>query len=394
MILEEIKKLSASIYPEVIRNRRHLHANPELSFEESNTCAFVKKTLGALGIVWSPVAKTGVLAIVKGDLPSDRVTGLRADMDALPITEANEVEYVSLNKGVMHACGHDAHTASLLGTAGILQSLKHLFGGTVKLFFQPGEEKVPGGATLMIKDGVLENPAPTAVIGQHVMPSLPCGKIGIRPGKFMASMDEIKLHVNGRGGHGAQPHLNIDPVTIASQVIVALQQVISRAGNPAIPSVLSFGRFIADGSVNVIPDSVYIEGTFRTMDENWRAEAHERIRRITESVVEGMGGTCRLEINKGYPALVNEEALSAAVTGFMKEYAGPENVVDLDIWMASEDFAYYAQQVSACFYLLGVGNPEKGITASLHTPGFNIDEDALRLSTGLMAYIAVKSLGN
>lgn len=394
MILEEIKKLAASVYPEVIGNRRYLHAHPELSFEEYGTCAFVKKALDALGIEWKPVADTGVLAILKGDLALDKVIGLRADMDALPITEANELEYVSLNNGVMHACGHDAHTASLLGTAAILHSLKHQFGGTVKLLFQPGEEKVPGGAPKMIRDGVLKDPAPAAVIGQHVMPSLPCGKIGIRKGKFMASMDQITLRITGRGGHGAMPHLNVDPVTIASQVIVALQQVVSRMANPSVPSVLSFGRFIADGSVNVIPDTVYIEGTFRTMDEAWRKEAHARIRRITESVTEGMGATCELEITRGYPCLVNDEALAASITGFMETYVGRENVVDLDIWMASEDFAYYGEQVSSCFYLLGVGNPAKGITASLHTPVFNIDEDALRISTGLMAYIAVKSLGN
>lgn len=392
MLLEEIKKLSASIFPEVINNRRHLHANPELSFREHETCAYVKKALSDLGIEWMPVAETGVLALIKGDLPSEKVIALRADMDALPITESNEVPYVSLQKGVMHACGHDAHTASLLGTAKILQSLKQLFGGTVKLLFQPGEEKLPGGATLMIRDGVLLDPAPIAAIGQHVMPSIPVGKIGIRKGKFMASMDEIILHIHGRGGHGAQPHLNIDPVAIASQVIVSLQQVVSRAANPSIPSVLSFGRFIADGAVNVIPDSVYIEGTFRTMNEEWREEAHQRIRRIIEGTVEAMGGTCQLNIRKGYPALVNEEALTTRVITYIEEYAGRENIIDLDIWMASEDFAYYGRELPACFYLLGVGNVERNITASLHTPGFNIDEDALRLSPGLMAYIAIKAL--
>lgn len=392
MLLEEIKKLSASIFPEVIKDRRHLHANPELSFHEYETGAYVKKALSDLGIEWTPVADTGVLALIKGELPSEKVIALRADMDALPITESNEVDYVSLQKGVMHACGHDAHTASLLGTAKILQSLKHLFGGTIKLLFQPGEEKLPGGATLMIRDGVLQDPAPAAAMGQHVMPSIPVGKIGIRKGKFMASMDEIILHIYGRGGHGAQPHLNIDPVAIASQVIVSLQQVVSRAANPSIPSVLSFGRFIADGAVNVIPDSVYIEGTFRTMNEEWREEAHQRIRRIVEGIVEGMGGTCQLNIRKGYPALVNEEGLTTNVITYIEEYAGKENIIDLDIWMASEDFAYYGRELPACFYLLGVGNVERNITASLHTPGFNIDEEALRLSPGLMAYIAIKTL--
>jgi amidohydrolase len=392
MLLEEIKKLSAAIFPEVIKDRRHLHANPELSFHEHQTAAYVKNALSALGIEWTPVAETGVLALIKGDLPSKKTIALRADMDALPITESNEVPYVSQQKGVMHACGHDAHTASLLGTAKILQSLKHTFGGTIKLLFQPGEEKLPGGATHMIRDGVLQNPAPSAVIGQHVMPSIPAGKIGIRKGKFMASMDEITLTIHGRGGHGAQPHLNIDPVLIASQVMVSLQQVVSRLANPSIPSVLSFGRFIADGAINVIPDSVYIEGTFRTMSEEWREKAHEHIRKITAATVEGMGGTCELNIRKGYPALVNEETLTANVITYIEEYAGRENIIDLDIWMASEDFAYYGRELPACFYLLGVGNVDRNITASLHTPGFNIDEDALRLSPGLMAYIAIRSL--
>lgn len=392
MLLEEIKKLSASIFPEVIKNRRHLHANPELSFHEHETCAYVKNALSGMGIEWTSVAETGVLALIKGDLPSEKVIALRADMDALPITESNEVPYVSQRKGVMHACGHDAHTASLLGTAKILQSLKHTFGGTIKLLFQPGEEKLPGGATFMIRDGVLQNPAPVAAIGQHVMPSIPAGKIGIRKGKFMASMDEITLHIHGRGGHGAQPHLNIDPVAIAAQLIVSLQQVVSRMANPSIPSVLSFGRFIADGAINVIPESVYIEGTFRTMDEAWREEAHQRIRKITEVTVEGMGATCQLNIRRGYPALVNEEVLTTNIITYIEEYAGKENIIDLDIWMASEDFAYYGRELPACFYLLGVGNVDRNITASLHTPGFNIDEDALRLSPGLMAYIAIRSL--
>lgn len=392
MLLEEIKKLSADIFPEVINNRRYLHANPELSFHEYETGAYIRNALTNIGVEWTAVAETGVLAIIKGALPSEKVVALRADIDALPITETNEIPYASLQKGVMHACGHDAHTASLLGTAKILQSLKHSFGGTVKLLFQPGEEKLPGGATLMIRDGVLKDPTPAAVVGQHVMPSLPAGKIGIRKGKFMASMDEITLHIHGRGGHGAQPHLNIDPVVIASQVIVSLQQVVSRMANPSIPSVLSFGRFIADGAINVIPDSVYIEGTFRTMNEEWRDKAHEQIRKITEATVEGMGGTCQLNIRKGYPALMNEEVLTGNVITYIEEYAGKENIIDLDIWMASEDFAYYGRELPACFYLLGVGNIERNITASLHTPGFNIDEEALRLSPGLMAYIAIRGL--
>ena len=388
------RELAEKISDEVIVNRRHLHAHPELSFSEHETAAFVKARLEAMGIAATPVAATGIVAVIKGALPSDNIIALRADMDALPITEANDISYASKHRGVMHACGHDAHTASLLGTAQILQSLKNEFGGTVKLIFQPGEEKLPGGASLMIKDGVLKNPSPSAVVGQHVMPSLPAGKIAIRPGKYMASMDEIIVRVIGRGGHGAQPHLNIDPVVIASHIVIALQQIVSRMAKPYVPTVLSFGRVIADGAINVIPGEVYMEGTFRTMDEDWREEAHGRMKKMAEDIAESMGGRCEFDIHRGYPFLINNEALTREVHDHACAYLGKENVIDADIWMASEDFSYYSQVAPSCFYLLGVGNEQKGISSSLHTPTFNIDEDALRISTGLMAYIALKRLGN
>ncbi|MFT3700756.1 MAG: M20 family metallopeptidase [Agriterribacter sp.] len=394
MLIETIRQLAAQISTTVIANRRHLHANPELSFHEYETSAFVKSQLDKMGIEWKALANTGVVAFVKGELPSDTIIALRADMDALPIKEANTVEYISKREGIMHACGHDAHTSSLLGTAMILHSLKKEFGGTIKFIFQPGEEKLPGGASLMIKEGVLENPAPQAVIGQHVMPSIPAGKIALRKGKHMASMDEIFVTVRGKGGHSAQPQQNIDPVLITAHIIVALQQIVSRMANPSMPTVLSFGKQIANGAINVIPDEVYMEGTFRTMDETWRSEAHIRMKKMAEQMAESMGGTCEFIINRGYPFLINDEALAEQVHEYASEYMGKENVLNADIWMASEDFAYYSQLVPSCFYLLGVANTQKGIGSSLHTPTFNLDEDVLTNSTGLMAYIALKRLGN
>jgi amidohydrolase len=393
MLIDEIKKLANEIHHNVIENRRHLHVHPELSFHEHETSVFVKSRLDEMNIPWQPMADTGIVALIKGEKLSNKVIALRADMDALPINETNNVDYASANKGVMHACGHDAHTASLLGTAYILQSLKNKFGGAVKLIFQPGEETLPGGASLMIKEGVLQNPKPSAVIGQHVFPSLDAGKIAIRKGKFMASMDEISVTVRGKGGHGAQPHQNIDPVIIAANMLVAMQQVVSRMSNPTVPSVLSFGKLIANGAVNIIPDEVYMQGTFRTMDENWRTEAHTRMKKMAEGIATSMGGSCDFNIVRGYPFLINEEKLTEQVRSFAEEYLGKENVMETETWMASEDFASYSQAADACFYLLGVGNKEKGISSSLHTPTFNIDESALTISTGLMAWIAMRRLG-
>jgi amidohydrolase len=393
MLLDDIRKEADNIHDLVRKYRRHLHAHPELSFKEYNTSAFVKDRLTQLEIPWQEIAGTGITALIKGEKPSDKLIALRADMDALPINEANKVEYASQTESVMHACGHDAHTASLLGTAHILQSIRNKFGGTIKLIFQPGEEKLPGGASLMLKEGVLK-PQPIAVIGQHVSPMVDQGKIGIHKGKFMASMDEIFVEVNGKGGHGAQPHLNIDPVVIAAHILIALQQVVSRMANPALPTVLSFGKVIANGAINVIPDKVTMEGTFRTFDETWRTDAHARMKKLAQQIASSMGGSCEFEIVRGYPFLVNEEKLADEVFAYAEEYLGKENVIETGQWMAAEDFASYSQQADACFFLLGIRNEDKGIVSSLHTPTFDIDEDALRQSTGLMAHIALRKLGN
>jgi amidohydrolase len=394
MLKDKITYLANQIHSDVVANRRHLHANPELSFHEYETCAYVAQKLDELGIEYKKMANTGLVALIKGAKQSDAVVALRADMDALPIVEANDVVYKSKNPGVMHACGHDVHTSSLLGTAKILTELKNEFGGTVKLIFQPAEEKLPGGANMMIKEGVLENPKPDAVLGQHVMPLIESGKVGFRAGKYMASTDEIYVTVHGKGGHGAQPQQNIDPVLITSHIIIALQQIISRVADPKTPSVLSFGKVIANGATNVIPNEVYLEGTFRTMDEDWRAKAHEKMKKMAEGIAEAMGGSCDFNIVRGYPFLINEEVLTADARAYAEDYLGKENVLDLDIWMAAEDFAYFSQVSDACFYRLGTGNVSRGITSSVHTPTFDVDEDSLRLSTGLMTYIALKQLGN
>lgn len=387
-----IKQKAAELSEKITGYRRHLHAHPELSFQEYQTSAFIKSKLDEMGIEWKPVAGTGVLAAVKGKLASDKVVALRADMDALPIREANQCAYTSTNPGVMHACGHDFHTASLLGAAEILHSMRESFGGHIKLLFQPAEEVLPGGALQMIKEGVLEDPVPSAVIGQHVSPFLESGKIAVRKGKFMASMDELFVTVRGKGGHGAQPHRNIDPVMIAAQLLVSLQQVVSRFANPSMPTVLSFGKVIANGAINIIPDEVNLEGTFRTMNEDWRSEAHQRMKEMAEGIAKSMGGSCSFVINRGYPFLINDAEITEHVTACAHTYLGGSNVEEAEIWMAAEDFARYSQLVPSCFYLLGTGNRQKGITSSLHTATFDVDEEALANSMGLMSFAAIELL--
>jgi amidohydrolase len=390
---ELVQKIAEKNFNEVLSIRRHLHMNPELSFHEFETAKFVASKLKEMNISFQDnVAGTGLVGIIRGKNDNGKVVALRADMDALPIHEANQVDYKSTKDGVMHACGHDAHTASLLGAASILNELKDQFDGTIKLLFQPGEEKLPGGASLMIKEGALENPKPNSVIGQHVMPLIPSGKVGFRSGIYMASTDELYLKVIGKGGHGAMPHLNIDPVLITSHLIVALQQIVSRVANPTMPSVLSFGKVIANGATNVIPNEVYIEGTFRTLNEQWRAEAHQHMLDMAHQLVQSMGGRLEFEIRKGYPALINDEALTAKAKMSAIEYLGNENVLDLDIWMAAEDFSFYSQVAPACFYRLGTRNESRGITSSVHTPTFDIEEESLKIGAGLMTYLALKEL--
>lgn len=392
ILKERIEALAEEFFADTVAWRRHLHQNPELSFEEHETARFVEQRLESLGIPYERMAGTGVVGTIRGELGEGKVLALRADMDALPIQEVEGRPYGSRRSGVMHACGHDVHTASLLGVASLLQQLRGSFAGTVKLIFQPGEERLPGGASIMIKEGVLENPVPQGVIGQHVMPLIEAGKVGFRSGKYMASCDELFMTIKGKGGHGAHPHQNIDPIAIAAQIITALQQIVSRNADPRTPTVLSWGKIIGNGATNVIPEEVYLEGTFRTFDEKWRAEAHSRMVKMAVGIAESMGASCDFEVRKGYPFLINEAKITEACRQFAVEYLGEEHVVELDIWPAAEDFSYYSQEVNACFYRLGTGNKAAGITAAVHTPTFDIDERALRTSIGLMAYMTMRQM--
>lgn len=388
-----IQSLAKQIHAGLIDVRHTIHSHPELSFQEEGTATLVENYLQGLGLETHRIAGTGVWAMIEGEAGPGKTIALRADLDALPIQEKSDKPYASQNPGVMHACGHDVHTTSLLGAAHILVQIKAQLKGRIKLVFQPGEEKLPGGASLLIKAGILENPKVDAIIGQHVMPFINTGNVGFRKGLYMASTDEIYITVNGKGGHGAMPHLCIDPVAIAAQLIVNLQQVVSRRAKPILPTVLSFGKINSDGgATNVIPNSVTIEGTLRTLDETWRAEVKELISKITHNTVEAYGAKADLRIENGYPFLKNDENLTASLWQHADEYMGAEHVEELDIWMAAEDFAYYSQAVPACFYRLGTRNEARGITSAVHTNTFDIDEDALETGAGLLAYLAFKAV--
>ena len=389
MLLEKIKSLAAQSAADNIQIRRHLHAHPELSYQEFETCKYVQAQLKAIGIPFTVIATTGVLGIIEGKNPTKRVIALRADMDALPIVEENNIEYKSTKDGVMHACGHDVHTTILLGAAKILWSLREEFEGTIKLLFQPGEEKNPGGASYMIRDGALLNPAPQGIVGLHVHPGLAYGKLSFRKGRVMASADELYITVRGKGGHAASPHMTIDPILISSHLITALQQVISRKNDPFNPCVLSITSIQGGATTNVIPDEVKLMGTFRAMNENWRLKAHELIKKTTTELVQSMGGQATIHIDVGYPCVVNHDTLTQKAIEQANQLIGEENVGETEIRMGAEDFGYYAQQIPACFFRLGIRNQEKGITHGVHTSRFDIDEQALQHGVGLMAWLAI-----
>lgn len=377
---DQIIQLSQGLYPDVVAHRRHLHQHPELSFQEYETSAYIKKQLQNMEIAYEEVAGTGIVGIIKGEREKniEKAVVLRADIDALPITEENELSFSSQNRGVMHACGHDFHTANLLGVAAVLQALKYSFSGKIILLFQPAEEKIPGGARAVLESGCLDRIGGNivAVLGLHVSPRLSTGEIGVCPGRFMASSDEIYLKIKGRGGHAAEPNRAIDPVMVTAQLLNTLQQVVSRKADPSIPSVLTFGKILADGAANVIPDHVWLEGTFRTMDEDWRKQAHQQIRGIISKTAEMLGAEAELEIRNGYPVLINDPLLSQQFKLLMTACFGTASLKDVPQWMAAEDFAYYSHCYPSLFFLVGIKGPLRSIQYGLHNAKFDLDEQA------------------
>jgi amidohydrolase len=392
MLQQKIKALAKQYAPAFIDVRRHLHAHPELSYQEFETSKYVQQKLSEYNIPFDVKATTGVIGIIEGKNPQSRVVALRADMDALPIQEANDVAYKSTVPGVMHACGHDVHTTCLLGAAKILSETKEEWEGTVKLIFQPGEEKNPGGASLLINEGVLENPAPQCIFGLHVNPQLEAGKLSFRDGKVMASADELYITIRSKGGHAAAPHLTADTILIASQLVVSLQQVISRNRDPFSPSVLTISSFQGGYTTNVIPAEVKLMGTFRAMDEEWRFRAHDIIRKHTTELVHAMGAEAGIHIDVGYPTVYNNKALHITAKTLAEEFMSKENVEETEVRMGAEDFGFYSQKIPGCFFRLGTANKAKGLTSGVHTPTFNVDEDAIEIGMGIMAWMGCSAV--
>lgn len=387
----QIQALASGLTGRMVEQRRYLHMHPELSFNEENTARFVAEYLREIGVEFTTgIGGHGIVAEINGGIASDKVVALRGDMDALPIEEAGDAIYKSKNPGVMHACGHDVHTTCVLGAVTMLHSLRDELEGKFRILFQPAEERIPGGASLMIKDGALD-PRPNAMFGQHVYPELTAGKVGFKPGIYMASADELYFTVTGTGGHAALPRKFADPVTAAAQLLINLQQITSRKAQPDVPTVLSIGKFKADGATNIIPNQVFMEGTFRTFNEEWRAEAHDWIDRMTRATGDTFGVDARVEIRRGYPFLVNDEALTLRAMDDARDFLGAENVVDLDLRPTAEDFAYFSQLVPSCFYRLGTASANGEHTSGLHTPTFDINESALETGAGLMTWLAVQA---
>lgn len=391
----EVKQLSSKIRHEVVAIREWIHAHPELSNEEIKTAAFISKKLSEWNIPHEKnIAGNGISVLLKGDLKSEKVIAIRGELDALPIYEKNNVSYKSCNEGVMHACGHDVHSAALLGTLRILQQLKSQWGGTVKAIFQPAEEKLPGGASVMIANGILENPKPDSILALHVFPTLEFGKVGFREGQYMASADEIYITVTGKGGHAAMTGEYNNPIFIAARLLNAYENFIEETKKQSVPTVIAFGKITGAGATNVIPDEVKIEGTFRTMDEDWRKKIHEKLKSIAQKIAGETHSTIEVNIVIGYPCLYNNPALTQLAKSAAEVFLGKENVVDIPLRMTSDDFAFYSQEIPGCYFRLGTRNEERGIISPVHTSTFDIDERALQTATGTMAWITIQLLNS
>lgn len=380
---------------QAVKDRRHLHQYPELSFHEFETSAYIQQRLRSMEIPFRSVANTGIVAVLEGlKAESEKIVVLRADIDALPIIEKNNVDYKSQNAGVMHACGHDFHTANLLAVGAVLYELRSTYSGKILLLFQPAEEKIPGGAIQILDSEILDSFGGTinAVLGLHVSPRLDLGKIGICPGRFMASSDEFYITIKGKGGHAAEPHRATDPIMIAVQLLNTLQQIVSRKADPNIPSVLTFGRFEGKGAANVIPSEVYLEGTFRTLDEQWRTQAMEQIETIIKTLPVSLGASVDLKVKRGYPTLYNDPTLAAKAKLLWTDQLGENAVEDTSVWMAAEDFAYYSHKYPSLFILVGTNNGNLETQHGLHNDQFNLDEQAFLTSIPAIVNLTLELL--
>ena len=392
-IVEIIKGYAREYSAEVIGWRRHLHRHPELSQQEFGTMAFVADRLRDMGLQpQTGIGKTGVMAMIRGGIdPDGYCVALRADYDALPLTEATGLPFASENEGVMHACGHDMHTSSLLGAAKILTTIRERLKGSVMLIFEPSEEMYPGGARMMMDDGLFNIVMPNEIYSFHCLPEMEVGRIGMKKGRYMASTDELYWTVKGKGGHGATPHMSVDPILIASHIVVALQQLVSRNAPPMMPTVLSFGKFIGEGRTNIIPDEVKMEGIIRTFDPQWRLDCHEKIRKMSCGIAESMGGQCDLFIDFGYPPVINDDACTQQVHDNGVDYLGADNVDWLDLRMTAEDFAFFAQKIPACYFRVGIHVPGTPY-CNLHRPDLLVDERSMEIASGFEAYNAFMAL--
>lgn len=392
-----IRNGAAELQSRVVEIRRHLHSIAELSFEEVETSAYIAGELKAAGISFESVAGTGLIAHIEGlregaSGNNDAVV-LRADIDALPIEELSDLPFKSKNRGVMHACGHDVHAAVLLATLLLLNSRRELFGGNILGLFQPGEELCPGGASLVLKEKPFDRWNIKAFIGEHVAAELFSGQLGLRAGQYMASSDEIRITVHGRGGHAALPHTTIDPITPAAQMLLSIKEIAKGEDLPA-PTVVAIGKVMAEGATNIIPSNVYMEGTMRTFNEAWRAEIKSRIRSIAADIATENGATVSVDIADGYPCVFNNEELTSKAQTILSSLWGEEHIEQLDLRMTAEDFGFYTELYPSLFYRLGVKHRDGSSCGLLHNANFNPDESGLSVGIASLSMLAIELLNS